>query len=135
MSRANKDTQHASTTDCRIPQNSPQLKIQILNCWIDTRLIHVLRDFTGFVQCTLQTCVKRFHSYPCKSIGSHVFVITRRDETHRLLLSHVESLTVSIGSSPGSNCFRALTLCNNIRVVHTVLSWRSLSASSVLTVI
>ena len=131
---------------CRIPRTLSSKKN--LNCWIDTRLIHGFRDFTGFVHCTFQMCFRRFQPYQCDSHGSHVLSSLIVMSLTQLLLSHVESLgsilcpsTVTERefarhrSSPDSNCFRALTLCCSIRIVHRVIPCRFLSTSFVLTVI
>ena len=57
-----------STLSARLSDSKNSVQLKILNCWIDTRLIHVF----GFVQCTFQTCVRRFHSHHCNLLGSHV---------------------------------------------------------------
>ena len=92
LSRVNTETQQAPTT---VDSFSPTLGFQklfpakILNCWID-----VFRDFTRFVQCTFQTCVRRFHSYQCNLLGSHVLSSLVVMRLNQLLLSHVEAFSV-----------------------------------------
>ena len=87
MSRVNTQTQHAPTTvnsftlTVGFQQLFPAQNIQILNCWFDTRLIHAFRDFTGFVQCTFETCVKTLSPVPMQLNWIARLVITHRDET------------------------------------------------------
>ena len=79
-----------STLSVRLSDSKNSFQLKILNWWIDTSLFHVLRDLTGFVQCTFQTCVRRFQSYQCNSLGSHVWssLVTIRLNNSGCLMSN-----------------------------------------------
>ena len=136
-----------STLSVRLSDQEDSFRLKILTCWIDTSLIHVFGDFTGFAQCTLQTCVRRFHSYQCNSVGPHVLstlVVMRLDNSGCLMSIRREAFSVH-SLLPNVNSLDTARLqiptvsvpspCNSIRIVHRVLSWRALSASSVPIVI
>ena len=132
----------------------------MLKCWIDTRLIYILRGFKGFVHCTIQAFVTftrtdaahlsrtlealrltsftlRFHSYPSLAVtgigsGSRSHLSTK----FALHLVAVSSLVVTLTTS--GSVFRAdVEACRRpfcrFCCFQLISHIRLLSTSSVLT--